>query len=169
MSNKREYTDDDIEVDIEDFYYDEDVPEGKKPKKPRKVKSVKDYLKTHKKDATYKRVARGAKAHPGASLYELQHGVRSAASKAYRGRQAAPFAGRVDHEAIHKAVRESGYVVLKDGDYAPGPITATHGNKVVLYGGLLVYHPERDKHQTYDRLTEGILSEIKMRLHKVGK
>lgn len=38
------------------------------------------------KDATYNRVLRQSKLHPGASKYELQHGINSVASKAYRAR-----------------------------------------------------------------------------------
>jgi hypothetical protein len=162
--SKRSYTeegDGDIEVDFED--YEEDYFEGKKPRRPRAVKEVKDYLKTHAQDKTYKRVAAAAKKHPGASLYELQHGIKSKASQAYRARQA-PARPVIDHAEIHRAFRESGFVVLKDGAYNPGPITAVHGKKVVLYGGTFVYHPDRDKHRRYNRITEELLSQVQMHL-----
>jgi hypothetical protein len=165
MSNDDEYLDaddGDIEVDLDEY------PPEKTPKKPRKTKEVKDYLKTHKKDKTYKRVLAASKKHPGASLYELQHGVGSKASKAYRARQRPGTVG-VDHAAIHKAFKDSGYKVLKDGDYAKSPITGVHGSKVVMYGGTFVYDPKKDKGHHYDRVTEELLAQVESRLHKPGR
>lgn len=169
----------DVEVDIDD-YDTEDFYEGgavaagggyghggkaKAPKKPRQVKSVMEYLRAHKKDKTYNRVLKASKLHPGASLYELQHGVGSKASTKYRAKHYPERAAEVDHEAIHRAFQESGYKVLRDGQYVRGAITGVHGHKVVLYGGTFVYDAKKDKGHHYDRVTEELLAQVEARLH----
>lgn len=196
MSDNDPYTDaddGDVEVDIDDFEdYGEDYGEdgedfgegggggggaggkggkgrkAKAPKKPRKTTDVAGYLRTHKGDKTYNRVLKAHQRHPGASLYELQHGVGSKASTRYRAHQH-PEKAEIDHAAIHQAFKDSGYKVLRDGDYAKGAITAVHGNKVVLYGGIFVYDPKKDKGRSYDRITEELLAQVEARLHHPRK
>jgi hypothetical protein len=165
----------DVEVDIDDY---EDYGEGgggaggaggkgkkgKAPRAPKKVKSVVEYLATHKNDKTYNRVLKASQKHPGASLYELQHGVGSKASTRYRAHQN-PSKPDIDHAAIHRAFQESGYKVLRDGEYVRGAITGVHGSKVVLYGGTFVYEAKKDKGHRYDRVTEELLAQVEARLH----
>ena len=64
------------------------------------IKSVAYYLLHNIADVTYVRVLKAHLKYSNASLYELQHGVESAASKAYRGRHPEQL------EEIHDAFDE---------------------------------------------------------------
>jgi hypothetical protein len=163
MTKTAPYADGGVEVDLPGGGI---LPPGKKPKKQKAVQSVKDYLKTHKKDTTYKRVARGAKKHPGASLYELQHGINSKASKAYRSRHEAPIRGGIDYGEINEALKYGGFKILKDGGYADSShVLASDGKRLYMYGGVIVYDKTRDTGRRYEGLAGDVVRAVQQKLH----
>lgn len=163
MTKTAPYADGGVEVDLPGGGI---LPPGKKPKKQKAVQSVKDYLKTHKKDITYKRVARGAKKHPGASLYELQHGINSKASKAYRSRHEAPMAGGIDYQEITQALKDSGLKIIKDGNYAKSEqVLASDGKRLYMYGGIIAYDAKKDTRRRYDGLAGDVVRAVQQKLH----
>ncbi len=78
----------------------------------KQVKSVAYYLLHNMGDKTYGRVLAAFRKYPNASLYELQHGVNSAASQKYRERH------------VPEIERGYGYEELEEGfepEYVPEP------------------------------------------------
>jgi hypothetical protein len=110
---------------------------------PRQTKDVKDYLSNNKGDKSYARVARAAEKNPRASLYELQHGMNSAASRAYRARHETVSDLRgIDFKDIHKALNDAGVTLTRRGNRNRIDI-ATDDKRVYIYGDA-IYDSRKD-------------------------
>jgi hypothetical protein len=123
-------------------------------KATRHTKDVKDYLANNKGDKTYSRVASAAAKHPNASLYELQHGFNSKASRAYRERHAAPEM-LPSFSDIHKALSDAGVTMKRRGNRNRIDF-ASDDKKVYIYGDA-IYDSRKDKG---GRPARGVLRDI---------
>ena len=168
MSNPDEYTED-VDIDLSP------VLEPGKKGKPRPVVDVTQWIRTQtgekRQTAQFKRVVAGSQKYPHASLYELQHGMNSKASKEYRARQAEPVSiGEADYKDLAQSLTDAGLVVIGRGDYDQehyaSLILARDHKKLFAYGGLIRYDPGRDESKPQSELSRYVIGEIKRRLHE---